>query len=364
LEVIIFFAGIFVTIFSSIENGIYATISLSAAVLLFRVFKARGRFLGKVKVHSVVGDHLVNEDGKYGALGKDGVGVLPGMKESLSFGRDIFMPIEHQDGSNPQVEVQAPYPGIFIYRFSEGFNYPNANHYLDHLTDFLLKHTRRTTLDAYGKLGDRPWNDPGPRRGKAINVVDSRPVLRAVILDFSSVNNVVITSVQNLIDVRNQLDRYTAPDTVEWHMASINNRWTKRALASAGFGFPNPAHANAARWKPIFSVAEIGGSSSAAEDAQRTQNEKLLQRQRTLDHDEQDIKAIDHVAAATDSTGSPGSFSKEVSKSRSPKIAIVHSLDRPFFHVDLMNALQSAIANVEYKLEYEKKGGAGIGEEP
>src|SRR2546421_6626048 len=61
LEVIIFFAGVIVTIFSSIENGIYVTISLSAGVLLFRVVKAKGRFLGKVRIYSAAGDQLVED---------------------------------------------------------------------------------------------------------------------------------------------------------------------------------------------------------------------------------------------------------------------------------------------------------------
>lgn len=65
---------------------------------------------------------------------------------------------------------------------------------------------------------------------------------------------------QNLIDVRNQLDRYAAPETVEWHIACINNRWTKRALTSAGFGYPTPPYSVRTRWKPIFSVAEIGAA--------------------------------------------------------------------------------------------------------
>lgn len=61
LEVIIFFAGVFVTIFSSIESGIYTTICVSVAVLLFRVTKANGHFVGRVKIHSVIGDHLMED---------------------------------------------------------------------------------------------------------------------------------------------------------------------------------------------------------------------------------------------------------------------------------------------------------------
>lgn len=152
LEVIIFFAGVFVTIFSSIENGIYTTICVSVAVLLFRVVKARGRFLGKVKVHSVLGDHLLDDDRRDPARGH---GSLDYRDSDTKTARNIFLPLSHNDGSNPEVGVEAPYPGIFIYRFSEGFNYPNANHYLDYMVSTIFKQTRRTNSDSYPKLGVR-----------------------------------------------------------------------------------------------------------------------------------------------------------------------------------------------------------------
>lgn len=148
LEVVIFFAGVLVTIFSSIENGIYTTVATSAGLLLFRLSKARGRFLGKVKVHSVIGDHLLDDDRKYGHEslgGGDPTGNL----------RNVFLPLSHNDGSNPQVAVESPYPGIFIYRFSEGYNYPNANHYLDYMVAGIFRETRRTNPHSYGRLGVR-----------------------------------------------------------------------------------------------------------------------------------------------------------------------------------------------------------------
>ena len=146
LEVLIFFAGIFVTIFSSIENGIYTTICVSVVVLLFRVLYAKGRFMGKVKVHSVVGDHVINDERKYHDQPLD-------LNERDKAARNIFLPIEHGDGSNPLIKPQSPYPGIFIYRFSEGYNYPNANHYLDYMVATIFKQTRRTNPDCYGRLG-------------------------------------------------------------------------------------------------------------------------------------------------------------------------------------------------------------------
>lgn len=146
LEVIIFFLGVIVTIFSSIEDGIYTTISVSAAVLLFRVVKAQGRFMGKVKVRSAVGDQFGNDEKKYRDVPSE-------TKDDEDSARTIFLPLEHNDGSNPLIEPQSPYPGIFIYRFSEGYNYPNANHYLDYMVQTIFRQTRRTNPHSYPKMG-------------------------------------------------------------------------------------------------------------------------------------------------------------------------------------------------------------------
>ncbi|KAK4943813.1 hypothetical protein LTR10_016716 [Elasticomyces elasticus] len=358
LEVLIFFAGVFVTIFSSIENGIYTTICVSIAVLLFRVVKARGHFVGKVKIHSVVGDHLLEDkfhDNQDGA------------EDSA---REIFLPLDHRDGSNPSIQVEGPYPGVFIYRFSEGFNYPNANHYTDYLVEYIFANTRRTNTSSYPRPGDRPWNNPGPQRGKSEPDRSHLPTLKAVILDFSSVNNVDITSIQNLIDIRNQLDRYTSPESVQWHFACINNRWTKRALTSAGFGYPSAGQEEYHRWKPIFSVAEIGGSYSAAEAAEMDTNRRLSHYPSKPDEEHGRSTSSDGVVTSenvhrhqyekesTDSSTSAGNgneLSREITNSKAyarastKKVVVVQGLNRPFFHIDVNSALQSAIATVEHQ---------------
>ncbi|KAL6712111.1 hypothetical protein ACN47E_003154 [Coniothyrium glycines] len=356
LEVFIFLAGVFVTVFTTIEIGIYTTVSVSAAMFAFRAFKARGRFLGRAKIHSVVGDHLLdphNDDKRDETPRKQ-------PKDNEDGVREVFLPIDHHDGSNPSIQLEDPYPGIFIYRFSEGFNYPNANHYLDQLTETIFSKTRRTNPASYARVGDRPWNDPGPRRGKDIDTSNDLPTLKAIILDFSSVNNVDLTSVQVLIDVRNQLDKYAAPDTVDWHFCNINNRWTKRALAAAGFGYytPDPDDSGMThRWKPVFSVADIGGAYSAAAEAEARENRKA-QRVRS-----QDIEAPPHPphppsASASASSSDAGSLNKQLEHTTAygpeggagkRRIAVVQGLNRPLFHVDVTAALNSALANAQRK---------------
>ena len=195
---------------------------------------------------------------------------------------------------------------------------------------------------------------------------------------------------QHLIDVRNQLDRYASPEKVDWHLACINNRWTKRALTSAGFGYPAPQNDGGVgfeRWKPIFSVAELGGKDSAAATAEHMENEKQLRRQRTRDIEEANAYHQRH-APATTSNAEPkddiiGSTAEAASNSTTPentelgrtlstskaynnaaktttgsglnKIAVVHGLNRPLFHIDLTSALQSAVANVERREVYQRE---------
>lgn len=367
LEVPIFFAGVFVTVFSSIENGIYTTICVSAALLIFRILKAKGRFLGKVTVHSTIGDQIIKGSNK-NTFDRAAATNTTGVEDAGV--RSVFLPIDHGDGSNPEIDVTSPYPGVFIYRFSEGFNYPNANHYLDQLIDTIFATTRRTDLDHFGRPGDRPWNDPGPRHGKAPADHSSRPTLKAIILDFSSVNNVDITSVQQLIDVRNQLDRYTSPSVVDWHFTSINNRWTKRALVAAGFGYPTVSRGDGSisRWKPIFAVSELGGSDSAAAAAEAASNEKELHEQRERERRRPsagDSKNIDIDIDVDADSGS--SVNIKASLAAQPPVrraAVINGINRPLFHIDLTSALQSAITNVKALDEFERTGGEGTGELP
>jgi len=225
----------------------------------------------------------------------------------------------------------------------------------------IFAETRRTNADSYPRLGDRPWNEPGPRRGRTKPDRSHLPTLKAIILDFSSVNNVDITSIQILIDIRNQLDRYAAPDAVQWHFACINNRWTKRALTSAGFGYPTMPSEGFQRWKAIFSVAEIGGSSSAAAAAAAEYREQeKLKRQRSRDVESAPKTAnVDGIETHSENTSADQDLTKELSKSKAYvesdwKIAVVHGLNRPLFHIDLTSALQSAIANVEGRAQVEK----------
>ncbi|KAK2732021.1 Sulfate permease 2 [Myotisia sp. PD_48] len=331
IEMVIFFAGVLTTIFTEIENGIYVTICASAALLLFRLARAKGNFLGRVRVYRVTKETADPRDDGY-------------VDEEFKTSRDAFLPIGHQDGSNPLIETQTPYPGVFVYRFNEGFNYPNQANYLDNLTTYIFKITRRTQLDRFEKLGDRPWNDPGPRRGELPNYEDNRPILRAIILDFSSVNNVDVTSVQGLIDVRNQLDRYAAPEIVEWHFACVTSRWTKRALAAAGFGYPSAKTPDLlGHWKPIFSVAAVVGAvENEKSDADDAKAKSQGQNDVEIGYSADQSHGVEKTSGLT-------SRVVERQNGLPPRLANVHGINRPYFHLDVAGAVESAVMNIEHK---------------
>ncbi|GAO46696.1 hypothetical protein G7K_0920-t1 [Saitoella complicata NRRL Y-17804] len=279
-EFVIFWIGVIVTIFSTIENGIYTTVATSAALMLFRIAKAQGTFLGQVHIR----DTLDSEHS-----------------------RSVYVPLDNSDGSNPLVKPAPAPPGIFVYRLNEGFLYPNASHFTDHMVREILRLTRPGNPNPYGSLGNRPWNDPGPRH-KIIEDTDSRPPLRAVILDFGGVPHLDVTGLQNLIDVRAQLDRH-AGVAVPWHFAQVRNGWIKRALVSGGFGQTEQPR------RSVFSVANVG-----------VQNDPVPKEAGAQDEE---------IGVDTDSVSSVG------------KIVPLLSVNRPYFHADLDEAVKAAVLESE-----------------
>ncbi|KAH6895750.1 sulfate transporter family-domain-containing protein [Thelonectria olida] len=303
LEWCIWVICVVVAIFESLETSIYVGTALSIALLLVRLARTKGSFLGRVQAHRVVGE--AGEEVQ--TRSSSSTTTLLDEKDS----RDIFLPLNRMDASNPAIEVDTPYPGVFIYRFSEGYNYTNQAYHIDILLQHVMEKTRRMTEEHFEKESDRLWNDPGPKK-KRNNHDDTLPYLRAVVLDFSAVNNLDITCIQGLVEMRNSLDRYSAPDAVEWHFANVHNRWSRRALAIAGFGYPTSKNPEALEnWTPIYSIA----ATLASKDTKRTPSP----------------------------SPSPSDHHRPM--------AAIYGVDRPFFHLDLLDAVDAAVTDARNKDE-------------
>lgn len=325
LELFIWVIGVVVAIFDSLETSIYTGTALSFVLLIVRLARTKGQFLGRARARRVAEDTA--EEGEQWDRGSSS--PRPTTKRRQASERDIFMPVNRRDASNPDIKVETPYPGVFIYRFNEGYNYTNQALHVQVLIKYITENTRRTSKEHYEKESDRLWNDPGPKRTKGDTDGADLPLLRAVVLDFAAVNNMDVTSIQGLIDLRNTLDRYCSPDAVELHFANVHNRWTRRALASSGFGYPSSHNEGGlSSWQPVYTIA-------AVLDPDLSGNKK---------RQPQDPEANSKRSGADDSTLGGASNEKA-------GMAAAYGVDRPFFHVDLHDAVDSAIRDARRKDE-------------
>lgn len=241
LEYFIFVGAVLWSIFYSIESGIYWSLVCSAVLLLFRIARPKGHFLGRVRIRS---DNA------------------PEGEETI---REVYVPLDGRGGvTNTDVPVQPPPPGVIIYRFEESFLYPNASYINDQLVGYAKEHTRRGKDYTQVSAGDRPWNDPGPKKGEQTLQAEENsnlPLLRAVVLDFSAVANIDTTGVQNLIDARKEVEKW-ADAHVEFHFAGILSPWIRRALIAGGFGKDHGPIGTAPDVAPVVRPYGVGGDAN------------------------------------------------------------------------------------------------------
>ncbi|KAF9392960.1 hypothetical protein CPB97_006064 [Podila verticillata] len=158
--------ALFVTIFVSVETGIASGVGFSLIVLLFRV--ARPNF------------HVLRQ---------------------LKDRPDVFV----DESATKTFDTEAAPHGVLVFRIEESTTFPNTETFKSWVVDEL----RRVAHGATSNITD---ND--------------LPKLRALILDFSAVNNIDSTGLQGLFDLREVLKDYAGvadyPDTFfELHFVGI-----------------------------------------------------------------------------------------------------------------------------------------------
>jgi len=188
----------------------------------------------------------------------------------------------------------------------------------------------------------------------------------------SSTTTLDVTSIQGLVDIRNQLDRHAAPDSVAWHFAHISSRWTRRALAVAGFGFPAPDHVG--QWSPIFSIASAGDARSVFEDGgrgvgdeehfvgqqrdtvkqgqqqQQQQQQPKARKSSTKEEADEENSPVDSVGGGSELKRPATRISNRQTMLRaadpSGRLVPLTGVDRPYFHLNVESAVESALSNI------------------
>ncbi|KAJ3812550.1 sulfate transporter family-domain-containing protein [Lentinula aff. lateritia] len=306
LEFLIWAAAVLVTIFSTIEIGVYVSVCVSLALLLIRVAHPRGYFLGKITLRT----------------------DAPGSKDQ----RDVFVPLARDGMTNPDIKVSPPAPGVIVYRFEESYLYPNSSIVNSVLVDYVKANMRRGKDMSNVKLSDRPWNDPGPRQADAAYEQErnsSLPDIHAVVLDFSTVSHIDTTATQALIDTRNEIERW-ADHPVEFHFASILSPWIRRALVAGGFGLGTPSS------RAPHEIAAVVPYRDGLGDRQLSDL-----RQNVREHAD-DIE----TGLSTSAQGKESINSFEI---ETTGYAPLLPLDTPFFHLDLESAVRAAESGLEVR---------------
>ncbi|CAR26786.1 hypothetical protein ZYGR_0I00580 [Zygosaccharomyces rouxii] len=308
-DFIAFIVTVFITVFSSIDYGIYFAMCWSAAMFLLKNMFAPGRFLGRVEVAEVVNaqvDPNVESVSESAGSHLDGFQAQSSIESSSKKLDPLDKSAVHSnylnggdDGSdnninnqigqklvyhtkwisydrsysrefNPEVPIQPPPPGVIVYRFGDSYTYLNCSRHYDIIYDEVRRTTRRGQMISAVKKVDRPWNDPGeweaPRWFKKLTskkktaeewaeteaqeskaaeqkLQDNRPLLKIICLDFSQCSQTDATAIQNLTDLRKQVNRY-ADRQVEFHICGLYAPWVKRALVNFGFGTVNEEYSD------------------------------------------------------------------------------------------------------------------------
>ena len=304
-ELFVWVCGVAIAFFTNLETAIYVTVGLSFAMLLLRMARNPGRFRGAVGVSRVVRDS--NE-------------------VRVEETRRVYLPYDASGNLNSKVEVEPAYPGVFIYRFTENFNYINQASHIDYLTTYIKSHTRPTQIDNGVRPSDRLWCEAPASKNRD----DNLPTLKAIVLDFSTVNVMDITSLNGLVELRKSLDRYAEPALVEWHFAGVHNSWTRRALSCAGFGYPAQDSVDSAGiWCPAYTVVteELAELRRGEEEGRRATVE---------------AGSIKHAPAS------------DVSEEK-VQYTPIYGVERPFFHIDLHDAVDAAVMDAK-KADDRRRG--------
>ncbi|KAJ7349479.1 sulfate permease [Mycena albidolilacea] len=291
LEFVIWLAAVLVTVFSSVENGIYVSICTSVGLLLIRIAYPRGAFLGKVTVRGG------NSKGS----------------------RDVYVPLTKDGITNPHIKIDPPSPGVIVYRHEESAIFPNVSHLNAELVSHVKKHMRRGKDMSNVPASERPWNDPGPSHhgAEADQVANEKlPDLKAIVLDLSAISHLDVTAVQALIDTRNEVERW-ADHPVEFHFATLLSPWIRRALVAGGFGTGTPSSQVPREIAQVVPYREL--QSGSAPEVYRLEGES-------------DVETGDKISKVPHSPdpSSPEGFAPVIEE------------DTPFFHLDLAAAVRAA----------------------
>jgi len=165
IEAVIWVSSVIATVFAGVQYGISIAILASLALLLIRIAKPQGQFLGTTTLR------LVDDKGNEAT-------------------REVFVPLDLGDEGvlNIKTVVKPPAPWIVIYRLGESFTYPNASSVNITIMEYFKENATRTLQSIENSNKVRLWNETDDPSSTGEDERDKRRrPIKAVIFDFASV---------------------------------------------------------------------------------------------------------------------------------------------------------------------------------
>lgn len=223
-EFIVWVSAVIVTIFVDVQMGIYSAVGLSMLIMLYRFARPPIKVLARISL-----DKDADETTKQMFLDK------LGNKTTTDAATDTnkhYLYVDEVDPNFQNYITELP-SGLVVLRLCDSILYPNAEHISEAITHLIKQKTRCGNIEYMNKSdSEKSWSQsPHTENFNAIKL----PVLEAIVLDFAAVCRVDSTALQNLITVRETLDRY-AGCSVEWHFTGLQGQNVRGSLLNAGFG--------------------------------------------------------------------------------------------------------------------------------
>ena len=145
--------------------------------------------------------------------------------------RGGWAPLHELRHESDDSKFDAPPPGVFVFRIEESLSYPNAGYIAKQVRKLVEEYTARgsstgSTASALwftNPVSTLPTSDAIFGKGHSNN----KPILRAIIFDFSAVNGIDATGLQILVDIRREVEKYAGRKVlfffahVHWQLQSV-----------------------------------------------------------------------------------------------------------------------------------------------
>lgn len=376
VDFIIFIVGVLITVFASIEDGIYWALCASCAQLLWRSLIPNGAFLGRVKVTTVRNPVLTSnsdssfiseqdENSDFSVLENECIKKCLNAEQTkvvqnrrsfvykwVPLPKDELNPsFVHTRYANNTINVEKPPRGVLVYRMSESFIYTNSSMQIDQIIGkvcetFKQHDSDRERLWCEYSIKEKNWKFPrfnvnsifkrsvpesdeleipeyeDNKETPKGRFEEGKPKLKILHLDFSQVVAVDATSIQCLLDLKTTIDNFCGAGW-EFHFSGIINPWVIRALINAGFGRKSAETAELENQylKKQFHKLPLFNKNNGSDDFENDQCQ--------IDNSELEVENVEY----NQENIFPGDL--EVAIDDTGNLFSVHSTEYPNFHLDV-----------------------------